>query len=207
MEEIEECLDIFYDNEGAKKNTRYYSWEYCYLFFKEHSVDLINNDELLDLASLNLAFYLASWGMYRGSSQLLQLDYKIHKNVIKALLETCNPLWGNDFEWTDLQIAQKIIENNYKKYNVNPTQTLITKILMGIFGCTPAYDRYVILGIKKWNKTTNKHIQTTFNKISFNEFKILSKSLAKRDLLLKNIPYPPMKLIDTYFWNLGKNNG
>lgn len=43
--------------------------------------------------SLQLAFYLASWGMYRGSSFLLQKDYRIHIPVVKELLRNkYNPL-------------------------------------------------------------------------------------------------------------------
>jgi hypothetical protein len=39
-----------------------------------------------DYLSLQLSFYLASWGMYRGSSFLLQKDYKVHIPAVKELL-------------------------------------------------------------------------------------------------------------------------
>jgi hypothetical protein len=38
-----------------------------------------------DALSLHLAFFLASWGMYRGSSFLLQKDYTIHRPVVRLL--------------------------------------------------------------------------------------------------------------------------
>ena len=48
-----------------------------------------------DYLSLQLAFYLASWGMYRGSSFLLQKDYKVHEAVVKELLDSkYNCLFG-----------------------------------------------------------------------------------------------------------------
>lgn len=36
--------------------------------------------------SLHLAFYLASWGMLRGSTFLLQKDYLIHKYFIQDIV-------------------------------------------------------------------------------------------------------------------------
>ena len=74
----------FYNELKEDSNGRYRSWEYCYKVFhdarKEKEVDS-------DYLSLQLAFYLASWGMYRGSSFLLQKDYKIHIPVVEELLK------------------------------------------------------------------------------------------------------------------------
>ena len=62
---------------------RYKSWEHCYNFFKKISKKKLDEEEL-DLAQLHLAFYLASWGMYRGSSFILQKDYTIFKKIVVA---------------------------------------------------------------------------------------------------------------------------
>ncbi len=204
MKEIEKLLDDFYQEQKIREHNRYFSWEYCYSFFKENGKNIVKQENLLDLACLNLAVYLASWGMYRGSSKLLQMDYKVHKCTIKELISECDCLWGNDFDWQDIEKAKNILERNYKKYGVSCTPTLITKILMGMFGCTPAYDRFFISGLSVWNNT-NK-IPKTFNKDSFNALKKLSEGLKPYTLLTKNIPYPPMKLIDTYFWCVGNKN-
>lgn len=73
----------YYNNLKAGENGRYRSWEHCYSYFiKGRSSKEIDYDYL----SLQLAFYLASWGMYRGSSFLLQKDYKVHIPVVKELL-------------------------------------------------------------------------------------------------------------------------
>src|SRR5262245_15461814 len=45
----------------ADPHHRFRLWEHCYAYFQRGQNDC-------DLASLHLAFYLASWGMYRGSS-------------------------------------------------------------------------------------------------------------------------------------------
>jgi hypothetical protein len=66
------------------KHHRFKSWEHCYNFFSEHKGNF-GNEKGLDLASLNLAFYLASWGMLRGGAFLLQKDYRIHHYLIEKI--------------------------------------------------------------------------------------------------------------------------
>lgn len=73
----------FYNDLKIDENGRYRSWEHCY----SHFIKARGSKEIdYDYLSLQLAFYLASWGMYRGSSFLLQKDYKVHIPVVKELL-------------------------------------------------------------------------------------------------------------------------
>lgn len=55
----------FYNDLKEDENGRYCSWEHCYSHFYKA---LGNKNADIDYLSLQLAFYLASWGMYRGSS-------------------------------------------------------------------------------------------------------------------------------------------
>ncbi len=88
---IVRSANIFYEDLKDDPNGRYRSWEYCYKNFHDAREKNIDADYL----SLQLAFYLASWGMYRGSSFLLQKDYKIHIPVINELLKPkYDPLFG-----------------------------------------------------------------------------------------------------------------
>jgi hypothetical protein len=59
------------------------SWDHCYNFFQ-------SKFDSAEHASLHLAFYLASWGMYRGRSFLLKKDYLIHLDAVKKLRDTKN---------------------------------------------------------------------------------------------------------------------
>lgn len=61
-----------------KPNHRFKSWEHCFMAFSD-----FNNN--VDYLTLWLAFYLASWGMYRGSSELLQRDYLIHEPIVEII--------------------------------------------------------------------------------------------------------------------------
>ena len=87
-ESISQKRDRFYSlirdyREGAP-DTRYKSWEWCHQAFIDKKDDI--SEENIEFLSLHLAFYLASWGMYRGSSFLLQKDYRIHIPIIKEVL-------------------------------------------------------------------------------------------------------------------------
>lgn len=212
----------FTDFLSKDQHQRYRSWEHCYSFFRTHNN--LKSDEDIDLACLHLGFYLASWGMYRGSSFLLQKDYKIHKYAITVLL---NPkyrvLWDLDLD--DIFITSRLVDlifdlkekvvqayvDNISEVDgvpkeVNVTDALITKILMGTMGCTPAYDRFFVIGLKE-----NGFKHKNFNKKSFYEllefyryhsaeFTCVQNQINKND---NHIAYPIMKIMDMYFWQLG----
>ena len=88
---IIESLKRFYDELKLDSNARYRSWEHCYSNFYH-----ARGKEDVDIDYLSLGLhYLASWGMYRGSSFLLQKGYKIHIPVIEELLKNkYDPLMG-----------------------------------------------------------------------------------------------------------------
>lgn len=80
----------FYDDLKNGNNGRYLSWEYCYRNFhdaREKCKKEKSPSDDIDYLCLQLAFYLASFGMYRGSSFLLQKDYKIHKDAVEEILK------------------------------------------------------------------------------------------------------------------------
>ncbi len=118
--------------------------------------------ETIDYLCLQLAFYLASWGMYRGSSFILQKNYKVHTKVVNEILsKKYERLWAvsarellqDDVLDLLFKVSQNIrtiyaTPNCSKEGETNhATDTLITKILLGTFGCVPAYDQYFSKGI------------------------------------------------------------
>lgn len=105
-EYISEKINAFYKNISGYENekpednifSRYKSWEWCYKFFCENrahyqeisinsETEKVEQKKLLEQFALHLGFYLASWGMYRGSSFLLNHDYRVHIPVVKIILE------------------------------------------------------------------------------------------------------------------------
>lgn len=208
----------FYDTLKKDENGRYQSWEHCYSNFI-NARD--NKNAELDYLSLQLAFYLASWGMYRGSSFLLQKDYKIHIPVVKELLkEEYDPLAGIDCVELKREENQRLLENinafldeyysnirdevkNIKVRN-QLSSTLITKILMGTLGCVPAYDRYFISGIKKQKVSSgNYNMKSIGQLVDFYEKNIVELENIRKDMKVNGMAYPQMKILDMAFWQIG----
>ena len=145
-----------------KYNSRHRSWEYCRGYFW----DTYSKQKPLDkeLLCLNLAFYLTSWGMYRGSSALLFNDYQVHKDIIDILLDkNYDNLWNynpfNDCQLNALnnttifnkngkiwavynEMHQKTNYPRKKSGKPEASATLISKVLLGTWGCVPAYDTF-----------------------------------------------------------------
>lgn len=215
---IIESSKKFYDELKQDPNARYRSWEHCYSNFY-HARGKTDVD--VDYLSLQLAFYLASWGMYRGSSFLLQKDYKIHIPVIKELLkEKYDPLMGikcsdfkkesnqklleeiNDFISEYYDTVRKSVKSQEIKNDVS--YTLITKILMGTLGCVPAYDRYFIAGIKNRKVATGIYnIKSVLQLVDFYEKNADRLDQVQQNMTVFDLPYPQMKIIDMGFWQIG----
>lgn len=224
MKKINDIINkgmIFYKELKDDVNCRYKSWEYCYkVFYDAHKSKEIAED-YLDSLCLNLAFYLASWGMYRGSSFLLKKDYKVHKEVVKEiLLDNYDELWNmdiRDYLKTESQkLLMELVSNIKKIYNSvrlstidkevknEISNTLITKVLMGTMGCVPAYDRYFIKGIKKYKKASGTFsVKSILNLVEFYGENYDDFENARKKMKIGNIKYPQMKIIDMCFWQIG----
>ena len=182
------------------KNCRYLSWEHCYNAFGNSKLD---NDTL----ALHLGFYLSSWGMYRGSTHLLQRDYQFHIPIVKIIKEFQELRCERNEEFKEQDIPRILelkdkISKGYKEFT--PSDTLITKIILGTLGCVPALDRYFILGAKSQEfsgYTLNEKLMerlSKFIKAHKKEIGVVQINFKKR-----KIYYPYMKIVDMYFWQLG----
>lgn len=215
---IIESATTFYNDLKTDKNGRYRSWEHCYKCFHDARG---NSNPNYDYLSLQLAFYLASWGMYRGSSFLLQKDYKVHIPVVKEILkEEYDCLFGIEcikLREKEIQVSlrklEKYMESRYdiirksvKESDVKNklSTTLITKILMGTLDCVPAYDRYFIDGVKDQKVTTgNYNINSLLKLADFYEENLVRLEKTRKKLKVYDLPYPQMKLLDMGFWQVG----
>ena len=196
------------------KSHRYRSWDFCNQAF---SVDQFTKDN-----ALQLAFYLASWGMYRGSSGLLQKNYLIHEGAVKILFSEeyrflkCNKIQDIKREKIDdiLKLKDELskhyrdisyIRGSKKSKEISTTDTLISKIMLGTLACVPAYDKYFIIGLKE-NGAKNSKFNTDslidlFDFIKNNEDWILECQQRIQKRIQSH--YPLMKIIDMYFWQIG----
>ena len=215
---VARAATFFYNQSKVDPNGRYHSWEHCYKCFHDARN---NSNQNLDYTSLQLAFYLASWGMYRGSSFLLQKDYKVHIPVVEKILDNrYDCLFG--IEYPELRKAEvqellkdveKFMVDYYEDIRIQVkgtklknklSNTLITKILMGSFGCVPAYDRFFVDGIKEHSVTTGNYNNKSLMKlVDFYDSNRECLESARRAFKVYNLQYPQMKLLDMGFWQIG----
>lgn len=206
--------DLLSDNHG-----RYRSWEQCYTAF----CDARSNSNIdYDYLSLILAFYLASWGMYRGSSFLLQRDYKVHTPVVKEIMKNkydclvgikCVEYKKPEIRKLVFNDLKENLKDHYRKERLKVvdnepdadiSDTLITKILMGSLACVPAYDRYFIDGIKKEGVSTGNYNENSILKlVKFYENNNEELEKVRKQMRVDKREYPQMKVLDMGFWQIG----
>lgn len=213
---------MFYREILNDQHNRYRSWEHCYCQFRAGKS---SNDRDFDILALHLAFYLASWGMYRGSSQLLQKDYKVHQPIVHEIMsERYNVLWNLTFDNPDADAEKidivleltEILRQIYRSMEVSPTDTLVTKVMLGTFGCIPAYDTLFVNGITFWNGLPAMYKPKFPARLGVNNYRGLinfyrehkSEIGETHDFIARQgVHYPIMKLVDMYFWSLGYQFG
>lgn len=200
LQSLKDEMQPYVDEILDAPNCRYLSWEHCYNAFGNCKLDA-------DTLALHLGFYLASWGMYRGSTHLLQRDYKIHIPTVEIIKEFKDLRCERNAEITETDIP-RILEVKDKIFNdyqgFKPTDTLITKIILGTLGCVPALDRYFIIGAKSQNisgYTLNEKIMNQIFTFIHDKEKEIEK--AQNKLKVRGLYYSKMKIVDMYFWQLG----
>ena len=221
MEAIDELISAaqtFYDDARVNENGRSRSWEHCYRVFRDARTD---SSPDYDYLSLNLAFYLASWGMYRDSSFLLQKDYKVLSPIVEKVLKpeydclfgiACADLRESEVQGS-LEKLNKYIAAHFgpirdevagRKVVSSVSPVLITKILMGTLGCVPVYDRFFVDGIKKYKVTTREYSRNSLLKlVDFYEEHNDRLEEARRGMRTNDLIYPQMKVLDMGFWQIG----
>lgn len=140
------------------------SFDYCFNYFQSFresgSTAGIAAAPNMALSCLHLGFYLASWGMFRGSSGLRRRSLKQFEPVVQLIARTPADIWEADaHDYSDvvchrlIGTARGIAEAlNYPEGSW-PTRTLATKIMLGVFGNVPAFDSRVVAGLRKTGLT------------------------------------------------------
>jgi len=213
---IQEKIHAYYgDMTGA--HHRYRSWEHCYRYFHRTTHEAIAIDP--DHAALQLGFYLASWGMYRGSGFLLQHAYTVHLGVIDQLIAPrFAVLWEQEFGTGDndsnlVPIILEAIDTVREAYRPfapsaesrQASDTLVTKIILGTFGCLPACDRYFIDGFKSASFRYS-YLNANFVDRVLGFCRDNLRELREEQSRIERtggMRYPLMKLVDMYFWQIG----
>ena len=215
--EIEATIKSF--NSIAIPDHRYSSFDYCYNYFSTNNN--FRND--IEKSCLMLGFYLASWGMLRGSSFLLQKSSKYLQGTVEYISDLDRNIWNIDIDNYNDENIQIIIDlyAQIKKLIIKDKSsdlTLITKIILGVFGFIPAFDQYFCNTFREIFKDQ----KCGFRKVNYNSLSCikafyegnneiidkLARETFTKDFITgeaTQINYPKAKIIDMYGFTLGFN--
>jgi hypothetical protein len=150
---IKKYLDGTSASDGRKPDARYSSFDYCFnyvqSFHEKGACVALADPEHIQLSCLQLGFYLASWGMLRGSAKLLQKSARHLAPIVAAIARTDASLWTIDAHcYTEAHIQQLVdAAGTIGHSQPDMSDILVTKIMLGVFGNVPAFDTYFKKGL------------------------------------------------------------
>lgn len=140
--------DLFekYLSEKENDTPRYESFDLCYHHFRINFRNPYKKIIDPEKSCAILSAYLASWGMMRGSSFLLDHNYKRLLPVIEYFAKLDEEYWEIDVESYPQNYDRILGIYDEIKGRLVPESsrdlTLVTKIMLGVLGIVPAFDEY-----------------------------------------------------------------
>jgi hypothetical protein len=135
--------------EAHESTARYASFDYCFNYYQEHreqgTLGELHQGDALQLSCLHLGFYLASWGMLRGSSDLLKRSVRHLIPLVKVISTSPPEIWETDANSYGDGTVPPVFEAASRIRAAFPngaSDILVTKIMLGTFGSVPAFDTY-----------------------------------------------------------------
>lgn len=201
-------MDEYLQDRGAEK--RYASFDYCYNYFRNYydtnRIKDIASPDNMQLSCLQLGFYLASWGMLRGSSFLLQKSIKHYEPLIHQISKLDKAYWEIDADkYTDdninllIKLYELIEDSLGNDDNETASATLVTKIMLGVFANVPALDEYFCTGFGYSKYFSKGLLRKISNFYLSNKFAIDSHQIKTLDFDTGNDTsylYTKAKIID-----------
>jgi hypothetical protein len=119
------------------------SYDHCYNYFD----DTKDPEADLEKSCAVLGFYLASWGMYRGSTYLQQETNSSHLAPAIRTIQTLRPTLAgidlNNYSERNIDLVLSAYEEIKGALQIRQRSqvTIVTKVMVAAFGCIPAFDR------------------------------------------------------------------
>ena len=169
--------------------------------------------------ALQLFAYLCCFGMGRAKTRLTSITIDHFADVLSHIRpDTFAALLDVKFENIDdsdedvLKAAWRQLREGLAKHNVSTTATMVTKILMGLWGEIPAFDRYFREVHRKvfgsWHEHTMpvlRELQDAYHESWKPALKGLEPPYTHTRRGQSN-RIPVARLIDMGFWYLGYTN-
>ncbi|BDZ68778.1 hypothetical protein [Methanobacterium ferruginis] len=214
---INELINEYLNDRQA--NERFASFDYCYdyfySFYRDDNLTELASEYNIQMSCLQLGFYLASWGMMRNSF-IMKKSVKNFENLIIAFSEMPPKLWEIDVDTYTERNVEYLMDCKDKIKDAfgenKPSDTLITKIMLGVFANVPAFDnnfKNSTINLKTFNKNSLIALKDFYekNKTSIDSFKVKTIQFSKgNDIIETDILYTKAKLIDMYGFMDGMRN-
>lgn len=142
--------------DGLFTTDRARSWDFCYEYFRNSDHVAANQQT----SCLQLGYYLASWGMLRGSTYLFKNTNARHYiralEIIADNNDQMRAISPANYGETD---TQKFLVDTYRRLGdaLLPEGgrriTLVTKTMMGVWGVVPSFDKFFMTTFCKLAET------------------------------------------------------
>jgi len=143
-------------DKGFNAEHRDASFDYCFNYFQEFyedkRIEKLAEPEHIEKSCLHLGFFLASWGMYRGNTELFEHSSRFLRPIIETISRSEPLVWSidvNQYDEANVRALTNLAEL-LRECTTRMTGTLVTKIMLGVFGNMPAFDSVFKLG---WSRT------------------------------------------------------
>lgn len=163
------------DRDGAATGRREWSWDFCFNHFSATDDPTVE----MEKSCLQLGYYLASWGMLRGSSWLFKNAHPRHYiATVETIAQHSPAVRGLDLpDYTDAQ-ARAALVSAYSDIkdallpDGNEHATAVTKVMLGVWGNIPAYDTYLRAGLRS---IVDPAERAAFNTVNDRSLELLSR--------------------------------
>ena len=191
---------------------RYASFDYCFNYFQslaeQGRIAALAEGPNLEISCLQLGFYLASWGMYRGSALRLQRSLAHLVPAVDVIATSPREIWTTDADNYSDKACSLIFDVSARLRAAFPegaSETLVTKVMLGVFGCVPAFDQYFKrgFGVGKFNASALERVAEFYraNAALVDEYRVPTLDFATG--LETARPYSRAKVIDMIFFVQG----
>lgn len=193
--------------------SRFRSFDYCFGYFQRYrdrdgSRSFADEAEI-ERSCLHLGWFLASWGMMRGSTILHERSLYYLRPVIETIAVAPREVWAIDADAYLDGAASLLLDVGTairSSFADGASDTLVTKVMLGVFGNIPAFDRNFnrAFGRSGLNRRTldaiGRYYWDNHQAIDRQQVPLLDFSSGLPGSRL----YPKAKVIDMVFWWEGR---
>lgn len=190
---------------GIQKN-RVFSYDIC----RKHFAHPLSENK--DVDAVYLFAFLSSWGMLRNTG-LMSISPCGLTNTIDVIYETFEYFKDNDiFSIKDEEISDFVgnfekIADGLDKDKISSSNTMVSKIILGVWGSIPALDTNFNKAFGFYPTTKIEKVicelREAFENIKKTDVSIIHKHLFKPYLNLELEYYGMPKLVDMYGFYVG----